>query len=126
MRLALAALLLLLLIAAGPAPRVRHEGTFAAGATFERFVIRQTAEETFELELSAGKTRCTYDIGWIRMRPHGLVHTVDFQGTRRGECAAAEKIDGALVLDREGAGGVVRLIEKGAATELAVERAWEP
>jgi hypothetical protein len=38
-----------LALAAAPAPRVRHTGTFVAGASFERFTIRQTGAETFEL-----------------------------------------------------------------------------
>lgn len=117
----------LALVAASPAARIRHEGTFAKGAAFDRFTLRQTGAETFDLEMSAGKTPCTYRVGWIQIRPNGLVRTVDFQAELRGACAIspAPNVDGAIVLDRDGAGGIVRLLEKGAATELAVDRAWE-
>jgi hypothetical protein len=124
---------LLLLIAsavstAAPTARVRHEGRFADGSVFERFAVKQRSAETFDLELSAGATTCVYRVGWFQARPNGLVRTVDLQAKRQGECALspATDVDAALVLDRAGAGGVVRLIHEKRATELAVDRAWEP
>ena len=112
--------------AAGPT-RVRHEGTFAKAAGFERFRIVQTGEKVLELQLTTTKdaATCTYEITWFRSRALAVVPMVDFQGTLRGSCAAntADLVDGSLNLDQPGDGGVIRLIGNGRATELAVDRA---